>query len=103
METGPVQQLVSPWWHAANRPRLLHLPALREALAVAALQELRQRAALGRSYDPFSDARLMWASQYLNHLENPRFRIERDVTARAAFALDAPTTPCGKDLAAGPA
>jgi len=101
MESSPIHQLVLPWWQSSQRRRLHEIPAMREALMQAAIEELRDRAARGASYNPFGDIRVQWAAQYLAYQENPKFQIDPDTKACAALFFNKPLTPCGKDMAAG--
>jgi hypothetical protein len=98
-ESSPIHQLVAPWWLTTTRPRLWKIPALRESLWEAALGEIRANAALGRVYDPGSDSRFTWASQFLNRAAGDRLTIDPDTTARCAYCFDPPLTASHADLA----
>lgn len=103
-ESSPVHQLVHPWWiDRRTAQRSCEIPALREALAAAALDELRAHTRIGKGYCPFSDHRLLWAAAWLSSFEGVhRIPVCPDLTARASWNFDRPSlAPCGKDLAVG--
>lgn len=103
-EKSPVHQLVAPWWVEGFSTRFTarHATERRLALAIATLEEQRLKIAAGIPWNPFADARCLWAADSINRLENPYHRTNADLTARAAWHFESPLAPCGKDRAAGP-
>ncbi len=98
-----MHELVSQWWAARLRPNACFVPAMRMELTEAVIAELRIKISLNRSYDPFSDARVLWGAQYLHRVENSGFHINPDIKAQAAWLFNPPLALCGKDRAAGAA
>lgn len=97
-ESSPVHQLVACWWREGELPRHKEVTSRRRELLLAAMAEFEWKQG---HYDITSDARVIWASHWLNRAENRAFRIDPNIRARAAFEFDMPLTPCGKDRAVG--
>lgn len=100
-ESSPVHQLVASWWQAKDWPRFHEIPDLRVKLTETALAELRLKSALNVRWEPFLDARLLWAAEWLQKAERRSYQIDPDIHARASWHFDSPFAPSGKDLAAG--
>ena len=102
-EKSPVYQLVSGWWECLPPSPFTarHATERRLALAIAILEEQRFKIAAKIPWNPFADARCLWAAAHISYLEDPRSRPDPNLHARAAWIFNPPLALCGKDHAAG--
>ncbi len=96
-----LQTLVSGWWRRSERPHILQVWPLREALYEAALAEIRLQARQGKVYDPGTDNRFKWACQWLEAGEGHRHTIDPNLAMIVEYLFANPRTLSGKELAAG--
>lgn len=97
----PVHRLVHSWWQSRCFPGRLAVRSMREELYSACLEEIRQKAAENRSYDPGSDCRVTWASHWLEVAEGSRRQIDPNIESIASLLFAPCPEFCGKDFAAG--
>lgn len=83
---SPLHTLVFPWWHG-RRVGVREVASLRLALTAAMLAEIPLHAA---DYDVFTDHRLLWAIQYLQHAAGDIPHINPNLAAAAAWVFDPP-------------
>ena len=98
---SPMHQLISTWWHKSRPPYRHELAAARVFLWTAATREIQAHAAAGTFYDPLTDYRFQWASQWLDLAAGNRKTICPNVTTIAAVFFDPPVPLSRKDIAAG--
>lgn len=86
-DQSPIHQLVQIW-RGSRLPTHAEIPASRARLFEAATHEIIRHANRGTHYDPMTDQRFLWATQWLQVADCSRNHIDPETTLLCNLLFD---------------